>query len=148
MKDAVVLDSTPLGILCHPRNPPHVIACRQWVEALLLAGRRVLLPEIADYEVRRELIRINSQVALSNLDQLATQLEYLPLSTAAMRLAAELWAQARSAGKPTAPDPAIDADVILAAQAITLRTAVVVATTNPVHLNRFVPADVWSNITP
>ena len=114
----------------------------------MLAGRRVLLPEIADYEVRRELIRINSQVALSNLDQLATQLEYLPLSTAAMRLAAELWAQARSAGQPTAPDPAIDADVILAAQAITLRTAVVVATTNPVHLNRFVPADVWSNITP
>ena len=60
MKDTVVLDSTPLGILCHPRNPPHVMACRQWVESLLLAGRRVVVPEIADYEVRRELIRINS----------------------------------------------------------------------------------------
>ena len=148
MKDTVVLDSTPLGVLCHPRNPPHAMACRQWVESLLLAGRRVVVPEIADYEVRRELIRINSLVALTNLDQLATQLEYLPLTTAAMRLAAELWAQARSAGQPTAPDPAIDADVILAAQATMLKTAVVVATGNPAHLNRFVPAELWSNIVP
>ncbi len=54
MSDAVVLDATPLGILCHPRNPPQVAACRQWVDDLLIAGRRVLVPEIADYEVRRE----------------------------------------------------------------------------------------------
>jgi predicted nucleic acid-binding protein len=103
MSAAVVLDATPLGILCHPRNPPHVLACRQWVQRLLQAGRRVLVPEIADYEVRREPIRINSKVALSNLDQLGTHLEYLPLTTAAMRLAAELWAKARSAGHQPPP---------------------------------------------
>jgi predicted nucleic acid-binding protein len=145
---AVLLDAGPLGILSHPRNPPHVAVCRQWLVDLSAARRRVIVPEIADYEVRRELIRLSSQNALINLDQLGAQLEFLPLTTVAMRLAAELWAQARSAGRPTASDPALDADVILAAQAITLNTAVVVATGNPAHLKRFVPAELWSNITP
>lgn len=45
MSDVVVLDGTPLGILCHPRNPPHTMACRQWVDDLLGKGRRVLVPE-------------------------------------------------------------------------------------------------------
>jgi predicted DNA-binding antitoxin AbrB/MazE fold protein/predicted nucleic acid-binding protein len=111
---------------------PHVLACRQWVADLRAAGRRVIVLEIADYEVRRELIRLGSSVALTNLDGYGIQLEYLPLTTAAMRLAAELWAQARNAGQPTAPDPALDGDAILAAQATALNTAVVVATGNPV----------------
>lgn len=146
MSDAVVLDATPLGILCHPRSPPQVMACRQWVADLLAAGRRVIVPEIADYEVRRELIRIKSQVALGNLDQLGQHLEYCPLTTAAMHKAAELWALARSTGQPTSPDPAIDADVILAAQALELKVPVIVATGNPGHISRFVQADFWTNI--
>jgi predicted nucleic acid-binding protein len=141
MNDVVVLDATPLGILCHPRNPPHAMACRQWVDDLLAKSRRVIIPEIADYEVRRELLRLKSGIALSHLDQLAQRLEYCPLTTRAMRLAAELWAQARTTGQPTAPDPAIDADVIVAAQALALGTPVIVATGNPSHLSRFVPAD-------
>jgi predicted nucleic acid-binding protein len=145
---AFVLDSTPLGILCHPRSPPHVLTCRQWLADLLAAGRRVDVPEIADYEIMRELIRLGSIVALANLDAYGLQLEYLPITTVAMRLAAELWAQARNAGLPTAPDPALDADVILAAQALSLNTAVVVATGNPRHLTRFVRAELWSNIAP
>jgi predicted nucleic acid-binding protein len=149
MSAVVVLDATPLGILCHPRSPAPVVACRQWVDDLLANGRRVVLPEIADYEVRRELIRRNSRIALRHLDQLAVQLDYLPLTTAAMRRAAELWAHARRTGQPTAPNPSLDPDVILAAQALTLNTAVViVATGNPAHLSRFIPAELWSNITP
>jgi predicted nucleic acid-binding protein len=108
----------------------------------------VIVPEIADYEIRRELIRLGGAVALTNLDNYASQLEYLPLTTSAMRRAAELWARARNTGQPTAPDPALDGDVILAAQALTLNTAVVVATGNPARLSRFVPAELWSNITP
>lgn len=65
-----------------------------------------------------------------------------------MRRAAELWAQARNTGQPTAPDPAIDADVILAAQSLSLGTPLIVATGNPSHLGRFVRAELWSNITP
>ncbi len=148
MNAGVVLDSTPLGILCHPRNPPQAMACRQWVNGLLAARRRMIVPEIADYEVRRELTRLGSQIALSHLDQLAIRLEYLCLTTPTMRRAAELWAQARSAGKPTASDHALDADVIVAAQALSLNTPVVVATGNPAHLTRFVPAEIWSNISP
>jgi predicted nucleic acid-binding protein len=148
MSAAIVLDSTPLGILYHPRNPPHVMACRRWVNDLLIANRRVIVPEIADYEVRRELVRLGSRVALTNLDQLGRQLEFCPITTSAMRMAADLWASARNAGRPTAPDLTIDADVILSAPALTMNTPVVVATANPGHLMRFVPAEIWSNITP
>ncbi len=128
MSSAVVLDAGPLGILCHPRNPPHAAACRQWLTSLVAAGRRVVVPEIADYELRRELIRLNSQKALVNLDLLAQQLEYLPLDTPTLRRAAELWAQARQRGQQTAADPALDCDVILAAQALSLGGNVIVAT--------------------
>jgi predicted nucleic acid-binding protein len=112
------------------------------------AGRRVIVPEIGDYEVRRELNRLRARRSLATLDGLAARFEYLPLTTVVMRLAAELWAQARQGGYPTAPDPALDADVILAAQALSLGVPGVVATTNVGHLARFVPADTWQNITP
>jgi hypothetical protein len=146
---AVVLDASPLGILANPRNPPHVVACRQWVAALQMAGWRVVLPEIADYEVRRELILHNSVSGLAHLDWLGNQLEYLPLTTAAMRLAAEFWATARQGGVPTAGPAELDADVILAAQAATLgEPGVIVATANLGHLTRFVSAELWPNIIP
>jgi len=106
------------------------------------------VPKITDYEVRRELLRIHSHAALANLDLFVAQLDYLPLTTIAMRLAAALWAQARNVGQPTASNPALDCDVILAAQALSLNTPIVVGTANPGHLNRFVPADLWSNSTP
>ncbi len=148
MSAAVLLDAGPLGLLTNPNNNSQAIACRAWLASLTAAGRQVYLPEITDYEVRRELIRIQSHSALANLDALGTLLNYLPLTTDAMRRAAELWAQARSLGQPTAPDPALDGDVILAAQALILNSPVVVATANPGHLNRFVTALPWANITP
>ncbi len=148
MSPAVVLNSAPLGILCNPRSPPHVLVCRQWLANLLATVRRVIIPEITDYEIRREMLRLGSKVALANLDGYGLQLEYLPITTAAMKMAAKLWAQARNAGQPTVPDLALDADVILAAQALGLNTPVVVATSNPRHLARFVTAELWSNILP
>ena len=67
-----------------------------------------------------------------------------------MRLAASFWAEARRQGQPTASDESLDADVILAAQATTLNEdtdeGVVVATTNPRHLSRFVAASHWQDI--
>jgi predicted nucleic acid-binding protein len=113
----------------------------------LSAGNRIIVPEIADYEVRRELFRMQKARSLARLDAIAASFEYLPLSTAAMRHAAELGAQARQQGRPTAADKALDADVILAAQVLTLSvTNSVVATTNLRHLSRFVVAEVWQNI--
>ena len=149
MKPIVLLDSGPLGLLCHTRRSSITAACEQWLTALLSAGRRILVPEIADYELRRELLRIGRQVAIARLDALAQATEYLAITTPAMRRAAELWARARQQGQPTAADSTIDGDVILAAQALTLGTPdIVVATTNVGHLSRFVPAELWQAIRP
>lgn len=148
MSTAVVLDTGPLGVLINPNHTAVPVACRGWLASLQTAGRQVILPEIADYEVRRELIRANRSAALQFLNQLVVQLDYLPLTTSAMRLAADLWAQTRNAGFPTAAGAALDGDVILAAQALILGTPAVVATGNPVHLSRFVLAEDWTAITP
>ena len=64
-----------------------------------------------------------------------------------MRQAAAFWAQARQAGQPTAPDLALDADVILAGQAATIAEGdIAIATTNVGHLSRFVAAALWHTI--
>ena len=145
----VLLDAGLLGLLSNPNPSPQPIACRQWAAALQAAGRRLIVPEITDYEIRRELLRANLSLSIVLLDALAQQLEYLPLTTQGMRRAAEFWAMARQIGQPTAGDKTIDADMILAAQAATLAVPeVVIATTNVGHLSRFVPAEPWQNITP
>ena len=149
MSAVVFLDSGPLGLLSHPHSTPSPLACRQWASRLQAARRRIIVPEITDYEVRRELLRANKPLSIALLDGLAQQLEYLPITTPAMRRAAELWAQARQQGQQTAGDNTIDADMILAAQALTLGVPdVIIATTNVGHLARFVPADLWQNVGP
>jgi predicted nucleic acid-binding protein len=148
VSNAVVLDAGPLGMLCNPNNSRQPMAIRLWVVDLLKAGRRVILPEIADYEIRRELNRIQSHTALTLLNVYGTRLEYLPLNTAAMRCAADLWAQSRNMGQQTAADSALDCDVILAAQTLTLGAPAIIATTNIAHLSRFTPAELWQNIIP
>jgi hypothetical protein len=121
-----------------------------WFRTLVTAGILVKVPEIADYEVRRELIRSNKTKSIARLDTLKGRLEYLPLSTAAMLQAAAFWAQARQQGLPTAHDKALDGDVILAAQARLEASQghdVVVATDNIRHVSLFVRAQQWDTIT-
>lgn len=123
--------------------------CLQWIRSRVASGIVVFVPEIADYELRRELLRAGKTNGVARLDALKQALQYLPVTTQTMLLAAQLWAQARNAGLPTAPKEALDGDAILAAQALTAGFApadIVVATTNVGHLNRFVPADHWKNI--
>jgi predicted nucleic acid-binding protein len=148
VSQVVLLDTGPLGLVTNPRRSPPSVACAQWLQALVAHGIRVIVPEIADYEVRRELLRARKERGLARLDALASRLEYLPLTTAAIRQAAVFWAQARQQGQPTADDKALDGDVILAAQAMTLEVAdVVIATTNVGHLSRFAPAALWPELT-
>jgi predicted nucleic acid-binding protein len=145
----ILLDAGPLGLVTNPKFSPQSLACAQWLQKLIASGARVVVPEISDYEVRRELLRAQKREGIQRLDALAGLLHYLPISTAAMRQAALLWARARQQGQPTAGDKALDGDVILAAQAIALEaTDVLVATTNVGHLSRFVSADLWQNIEP
>jgi hypothetical protein len=66
-----------------------------------------------------------------------------------MLLAAQFWAEARKTGKPTADHNALDADMILAAQAKLEEingNQVIVATTNVKHLSLFVDAREWQSI--
>ena len=149
MSAVIFLDAGPLGLLSNPKSTQKTQACWQWLTALCVAGRRVIVPEITDYEIRRELVRLGLTGSVTQLDSLGKQIEYLGLNTDAMRKAAELWAQARQHGQPTAGDKTIDCDVILAAQAMTLGVPdVLIATDNIGHLARFVPAELWQNITP
>lgn len=148
VRQAIVLDTGPIGLVTNPKLSPHGIACNQWLQSHLKAGKRVIVPEIADYEVRRELLRANKRKGLTRLDNLCQGLDYLPITTASMRQAAVLWAQARQQGQPTAGDKTIDGDMILIAQALTCSDSdVVIATTNVGHLSRFIAADLWQNIT-
>lgn len=147
MSRVVVIDSGPLGLVTNPKRSSQSIACARWLQAMVADGMRIILPEIADYEIRRELLRANKVMGIARLDALASVLEYLPLTTAAMRLAAIFWSRARQQGQPTAGDKTIDGDVILAAQAGALGVSdVVVATTNVGHLSRFVSAELWYTI--
>ena len=140
----VLLDAGPLGMISNPNASITNSACYQWMESLVLNGDEVLVPEIADYEVRRELLRAQKTHGLARLDILKNSLGYLPLTTSVMLKAAELWAQARNSGLPTADPKALDCDVILAAQA--LEKDGIVATENVGHLARFVDARDWRDI--
>ena len=146
----VFLDTGPLGLLSNPRGKPDAERCREWVRCLLTAGVRVFVPEIADYEVRRELIRAKKTAGLRRLDMVKDALDYAPITTGAMLRAAELWAEVRNAGRPTAPPEALDGDCVLAAQALIAAgpgDVLTVATGNVGHLARFVDARKWESIT-
>ena len=148
---AIVLDSAPLGLLTQRIGVADADNCRRWMAARTMSGLRIVIPEIIDYELRRELIRAGKTSSVSRLNQflLHPSVDYLPLTTAAMRLAAELWAQIRSQGLPTADPLALDIDVILAAQVtasgIPLNEAIV-ATSNAAHIGRFLQASDWTQI--
>lgn len=149
MRFYVVLDTGPLGMVSNPRASAANLQCRQWLDGLLGQGVYVYVPEIADYELRRELLRAAKTAGIRHLDDVSAQTHYFPITTPMMRYAALLWARMRQQGQPTASDAALDGDVILAAQALSLGTpqdTVVVATTNVGHLSRMVSAKVWYDI--
>ena len=45
-----------------------------WLAGLISAGIEVRVPEIADYEVRRELLRVGSTRGIERLDELKVTL--------------------------------------------------------------------------
>src|SRR5438128_1985169 len=113
----VLLDTGVLGLVTNPRATPENDDCKQWMQAHLASGVAMAIPEIADYELRRELLLHQRQAGLRRLDALKAVTRYLPLTTETMLQAAEYWAQVRRQGRPTAGEQALDGDVILAAQA-------------------------------
>lgn len=80
-----LLDSGPLGLLSHPQRSAEVAAVTDWLSHSLDAFIT------------------------------ATPGRYLPLSDAALRLAADLWAKSSQSGQSTADPKALDVHVIFAA---------------------------------
>ncbi len=144
----ILLDSYPLGALSQPTPDVSIVT---WAAACQTAGHEIYIPEVIDYEVRRELLRAKKNTGVSNLDVLKATLRFLPINSAAMLLAADLWSQSRQSGLATGDPKKLAIDVILAAQALTLgvpASDLIVAPSNVGHLSRFVPADLWSSIKP
>ena len=146
MTVVILLDAGPLGLITKPRATQEARECNQWLEALALKEIKVKIPEIADYEVRRELLRADKFKGIERLNDLQRYLDYVPLTTQTILKAAQFWAQVRKQGRPTADDKALDGDVILAAQAILIQDEgheVIIATTNVGHLSRLAQAKTW-----
>jgi hypothetical protein len=147
----IAIDSGPLSLLVHRKGSREADACKQWFDSQEALGARFVVPEIADYEVRRELLRSGKVASIARLDRAAKTptVQYVPLRTSAIRLAAQLWADVRNRGLPTSDRFALDADVILVAQLLDAGFAppdLIVATSNVGHLSRFVPAMSWQDI--
>lgn len=157
MSKIVLLDSGPLGLLTNPNLSEQANLCNRWFDGMLGQGAIITLPEIADYEVRRELLRVGKRQGLQRLDALKLSIPYLTLTTNVMLQAASFWATSRQQGKPTADNKELDGDVILAAQAALAPSVlvpdaaaedveVIIATTNVGHLSRFAQALHWQDI--
>jgi predicted nucleic acid-binding protein len=149
MGRTILLDAGPLDLMTNPNLSSESMAANEWLETMLVHGSQVRIPEISDYEVRRELLRAGKTRGLARLDGLRSRLGYLPITTEVMLKAAEYWAVARQRGRPTAPDPALDCDMILSAQAFVAGLhgdETIIATMNLDHLTRFADARLWQDI--
>jgi predicted nucleic acid-binding protein len=137
----IILDAGPLGKIAHPKPNPLIA---DWFKLIVGSGVEIYLSEVADYEVRRSFLLNRLDRSVERLNELKEELTYLPLTTAQMLKAAELWAMAWKSGQPTADPKELDCDVILAAQALSVNA--IVATENTKHLKRFVDAKHWNDI--
>jgi len=117
MSRVIILDTGPLGLLTNSKKTPEPRAITRWALDIMAARHRLIVPAIADYEVRCELERVGHRKGLVQLDAFnaARADRYLALTDSALQLAAKLWAQARNAGMPTADPKELDCDVLIAA---------------------------------
>lgn len=152
MKRVVALDSGPLGLACGNPGRPEVSRFLIWSSTLISPDTILVIPEIADYEVRRGLLKAGSRDGVKRLDKLRESLVFVAITREAMRRAADLWAHVRRLGLPTAAEGALDGDAILAAQCLEFcgaRDRLIVATEYVDHLSRFgVDARIWEAIAP
>ena len=58
-------------MVTHPRASKENLDCASWLTDLLRQDVQVVIPEISNYELRRELLRAEKTESLNRLDQLA-----------------------------------------------------------------------------
>jgi hypothetical protein len=155
----VFLDTNILGLICNKNiSFDECQQCKKWFDTLFLRGVRIVTSDLCHYEVMRGLIdsSIRSNEAapgIKSLELLKVDgfLEFLPVSTEALDLAANLWARAFTSGQTTRDEKDIDIDIIISAQYQLLRDEfpgqqVIMATTNLKHLSIFCDAANWRDI--
>ncbi len=155
----VFLDTNILGLICNKNvSFDECQQCKKWFDTLFLRGVRIVTSDLCHYEVMRGLISSSIQSAepapgLKSLELLKTDgfLEFLPVSTEALNLAANLWARAFTSGQTTRSEKDIDIDIIISAQYQLLKDEfpgqqVIMATTNLKHLSIFCDAANWRDI--
>jgi len=151
----IVLDTFPTS--CVSKRPGSGVPgvsdrCREWINECEIAGHQIMIPAISYFEALRELEQRQATNQILRLKRFCLQPHrFISLTTAHLELAAKLWGQSRRTGRPTADPHALDGDVIIAAQVISLglsASELLVATTNPAHLSRYVPSNLWTNIKP
>jgi predicted nucleic acid-binding protein len=152
MSKTIFLDTNVLGLITNPNKSADVLAGIQWTITMLSAKHTFIVPAIADYEVRRELIRSGKTQGIASLNNWNAGAidRYLPITESALRLASSLWAQSRNAGNATCDPKELDCDVLISAQILELGLpagSFIVATTNVSHITQFLPCDNWQNIT-
>ncbi|MEX0783966.1 MAG: nucleic acid-binding protein, partial [Dehalococcoidia bacterium] len=87
----LVLDSGPLGMAANPRGTGDFPA---WYRSVTSAEIDVVVPEIADYEVRRELILAGLELSLARLAAVRAAARFEPITSEIMLAAARIWAEA------------------------------------------------------
>jgi predicted nucleic acid-binding protein len=108
-----MLDTNVLVQLCHPTRYRDV---QEWFRSLLLSGAdslEILISVLADYELRRVLIRRGANASLARLDDLTRSIRYIPVTAENVRRAAEISARLAADGQHVS-----DVDSLMAAQAI------------------------------
>ena len=147
----ISLDSGPLSLVTQRRGTAEGDACKKWLADHLARGTRVVVPEIVEYELGRELLRAKKNASLKRLDAfiVAETDRFIAITRSAILRAAELWAEARQKGLPTADPKELDIDVVQSAQLLTAgfdQKDVTIATANVGHLSRFLRAEQWQRI--
>ncbi|WP_435008802.1 type II toxin-antitoxin system VapC family toxin [Tundrisphaera lichenicola] len=152
MARIVILDTGVVGLLCCQPKTKDFAECYDWMYGMVALGTSVMVPDVVDYEIRRELIRLSAMAKLRRLGILKASINPAEVTPAAWAKAADFWAIVRRKGIPTAGAEALDCDSLLAGFAATIgkrRDKVTIATTNAKHLNRFPGIDArnWREIT-
>lgn len=149
----VLLDTGLLGAVTNPsQSNPKTFECSQWLKKLLRKKYFVCVPEIAYYEVRRELLLQNKTLSIQRLEEFIDSpgIGYAAITTEIIVKATELWAWAWRTGQQTSSYDSLDGDVILAATAVVMAQEsgipVIIATPNVKHLARYTPAKHWKDI--
>ena len=136
-KSIILLDTGVLGKICHKNISIGTIKVLKYLEQQKI-GLRV--PEICDYEIRRNLILENLDKSIRKLNKFRKTDRLIFFNSDTMMIASEIWAEIRKQGNPTENKDNLDGDVILAAQACQLKRyyeLVIVLTTNAKDLAKF-----------